>query len=76
MCSGPANLGPTYACNYPASIQKSHTQGQYTIPSSEYMLAGAGMPKPLTGAGLIQNLLQIAVGESEVKGKRKERTHD
>ena len=34
------------------------------------MLAGAGMPKPLTGAELIQNLLQIAVGESEEKERK------
>lgn len=35
------------------------------------------MPKPLTGAGLIQNLLQIAVDEPErKKGKEKKKLVD
>lgn len=55
------NPGPTacISCQY-----KKVPTGAIRISSSKLVLAGAGMPKPLTGAELTQNSLLIAADES------------
>ncbi|CAL9763596.1 unnamed protein product, partial [Musa acuminata subsp. burmannicoides] len=48
-------------------ITDARNCGIITLSNSKLLLAGAGMPRPLNGAGLIQNSCQVAAGESAQK---------